>query len=113
MKFAINFWSHWHIDFTGPIAGKMILVVIDARLKWIKAYPMNTANVTTTIQQLKQLFAQLGILQSKVSRNGPQFAAAEFDHFCKSNGIRHIKVAPYHQSSNGQAEQAVKISRRV
>ena len=44
-----------------------------------------------------------------MSDNGPQFAAAEFDNFCKSNGIRLIKVAPYHPSSNGLAERSVKI----
>ena len=70
---------------------------------------MSTATATTTIQQLRQLFAKFGIPQSIVSDNGPQFAAAESDNFCKSNGIRRIKVAPYHPSSNGLAERAVKI----
>jgi len=87
----------------------MILVVIDARSKWIEAYPMATANAGTTIQQLRQLFAQFGIPQSIVSDNGPQFAAVEFENFCKLNGIHHIRVAPYHPSSNGLAERAVKI----
>ena len=32
----------------------------------------------------------------------------EFAEFTKKNGIRHIKVFPYHPSSNGLAERAVK-----
>ena len=41
--------------------------------------------------------------------NGPQFAAAEFQQFCRLNGIRHIQVAPYQPSSNGLAERAVQV----
>ena len=84
-----NPWSHLHTDFTGPMAGEMILVVVDARSK-MKAYPMATATATTTIQQLRQLFAQFGIPQSIVSEYGPQFAAVEFENFGKLNGIHHI-----------------------
>ena len=39
--------------------------------------------------------------------NGPQFAAAEFQEFCRLNGIGHIRVAPY--QSNGLAERAVQV----
>ena len=70
---------------------------------------MAAATAGTTIQQLRQLFAQFGIPQSIVSDNSPQFAAVEFENFCKLNGIHHIRVAPYHPSSNGLAERVVKI----
>jgi len=65
--------SQPHIDFAGPVAGKMILVVVDARSKWIETYPMATATASTTIQQLR-LFAKFGIPQSIVSDNSPQSA---------------------------------------
>ena len=89
-------WSRLHVDYAGPMAGKMFLVVIDAHTKWIE-FPMNTATAFTTIQRLRQLFAQFGIPDSIV-----QFAAAEFDNFCRLNGVVHTKVAPYHPSSNGR-----------
>ena len=38
------------------------------------------------------------------SYNGTGFASNEFDEFLKGNGIRHVFSAPYHPSSNGQAD---------
>ena len=35
--------------------------------------------------------------------------AEEFQQFCQVNGIRHIKVAPYHPSSNRLAERVVQV----
>ena len=102
-------WTRLHMDFAGPIEGKMFLVVIDAHSKWIEVFPMATATALTTIQQLRQLFAQFGIPESSVSDNGPQFVATEFQEFCRLNGIRHIRVAPYHPSSNGLGERAVQV----
>ena len=102
-------WSRIHIDFAGPMLGKMFLVVIDAHSKWLEVIPMSTSTALTTIQTLRTLFAQFGIPESIVSDNGPQFVSAEFEQFCKRNGIKHIRVAPYHPSSNGLAERAVRI----
>ena len=102
-------WTRLHVDFAGPMEGKMFLIVIDAHSKWIEVFPMATATALTTIQQLRQLFAQFGIPESIVSDNGPQFAAAEFQEFCRLNGIRHVRVAPYQPSSNGLAERAVQV----
>ena len=60
----------------------MFLIVIDAHSKWIEVFPMTTATALATIQRLRQLFSQLGIPESIVLDNGPQFAAAEFQEFC-------------------------------
>ena len=102
-------WSRLHIDYAGPMAGKMFLVVIDSHSKWIEVFPLSVASAQTTIQKLRQLFSRFGIPESIVSDNGPQFVAAEFEEFCRSNGIQHTKVAPYHPSSNGLAERAVQV----
>ena len=42
-----------------------------------------------------------------VTDNGSNFVGKEFEAFLKQNGIRHIKTAAYHPSSNGLAERAV------
>ena len=86
----------------------MFLIVIDAHSKWIEVFPTATATALTTIQQLRQLFAQFGIPESIELDNGPQFAAAEFQEFCLLNRIRHIRVAPYQPSSNELAESCIR-----
>ena len=102
-------WSRLHIDYAGPLEGKMFLVVIDAHSKWIEVFPMSSTTALTTVQQLRQLFSRFGLPDSIVSDNGTQFTAQEFGDFCKSNGIQHIRVSPYHPSSNGLAERAVQV----
>lgn len=87
----------------------MLLIVIDAHLKWIEVIPLLTATVGTTIQQLRKLFSQFGLPETIVSDNGPQFTARKFQVFCSSNEIRHTLISPYHPSSNGLAERAVRI----
>ena len=44
---------------------------------------------------------------------GPQFVADEFATFMKMNGIKHIRCAPYHPSSNGAMEGFVQTFKRA
>ena len=39
--------------------------------------------------------------------NCPQFRSEEFAHFMKVNGVKHIRVAPYHAASNVSGERMV------
>lgn len=70
-------------------------------------YPVHSANTTATIEKLRNSFAVQGLPDIIVSDNGSCFTSEEFENFMKQNGIKHIKVAPYHPSSNGLAERAV------
>ena len=106
-------WERLHVDYAGPIQGKMLLVTVDAYSKWIDIQVVNSATSRNTIDHLRTLFATHGILEVLVSDNGTPFTSTEFTEFTKRNGIHHIKTAPYHPSLNGVAERAVKTVKEV
>ena len=100
-------WSRLHIDYAGPICGRMILLVVDAHSKWIEAFTVSTASSATTIERLRQVFAQFGLPKTVVSDNAAYFTSQEFESYLELNAIRHTKSSPYHPSSNGLVERAV------
>ena len=101
-------WERVHIDYAGPIDGKMMLVVVDAHSKWPEVIIMSSTTSQATIQALRNLFASYGLPRQLVSDNGPQFSSSEFAIFLRRNGIKHILSSPYHPSSNGLAERFVR-----
>lgn len=105
-------WYRLHIDFAGPMEGKMILVIVDAHSKYIDAHIMSSATSAATIVRLRQTFATHGLPSSIVSDNGTAFTSKEFADFCTKNGIKHIKSSPYHPASNGLAERAVQTVKK-
>ena len=74
---------------------------------------MKSTTAGATIKALRRLFAAYGLPNQLVSDNGPQFTSTEFAYFLKANGIKHIKCAPYHPSSNGCAERFVQTFKRA
>ena len=68
---------------------------------------------SSTIEVLRNLFARFGIPEQIISDNGAQFVSEEFQAFVRSNGIRHITSAPYHQATNGRAERAVQTFKQA
>ena len=86
----------------------MFLVIVDAQSKWIEVYNTGQASTGSVIvRKLRQAFAQHGLPDAVFSDNGPCFTSSVFSEFMRQNGIQHIKVAPYHPASNGQAERAI------
>ena len=55
--------------------------------------------VASTLLKLLQTFATHGLPCTLVSDNGTAFTSQEFQTFCKINGIKHIRSAPYHSAS--------------
>ena len=102
-------WVRLHLDYAGPVQGKMYLVLIDAYSKWLDVKVVSTATSSVTIQHLHTIFATHGLPEVLVTDNGSCFTSQEFKQFTKLIGIRHVCTAPYHPASNGQAERAVKI----
>ena len=100
-------WKRIHIDFAGPFQSSYFLIVYDSHTKWLEAVPMREISTESTIRELRTLFARFGIPQQLVSDNGAQFTGVQFAEFLGNNGVRHIRVAPSHPSSNGAAGRAV------
>ena len=100
-------WTRLHLDFAGPYMGHMFLIIVDACSKWLDAYILSTISSSKTIETLRTVFATHGLPQTIVTDNGSSFTSEEFKQFMEKNGIKHITSAPYHPSSNGQAERAV------
>lgn len=69
---------------------------------------MHHANTKTTIQKIRETIATFGLCKTIVSDNGTQFKSLAFQNFCKHNRINRMNLPPYHPSSNGAAENAVK-----
>ncbi|XP_034094911.1 uncharacterized protein K02A2.6-like [Gymnodraco acuticeps] len=100
-------WMIIHVDYAGPFLGEMFLLIVDAHSKWMDIYPVKSATSQVTIEKLRQSFSVFGLPKMLVSDNGTCFTSAEFETFMKQNGIRHVRSAPFHPSSNGLAERAV------
>ena len=63
-------WARIHIDYAGPVKGKMILVIVDSHSKWIEAHVVNSA----TSQAIH------GLPEVIVSDNGPPSRAKSLLH---------------------------------
>jgi len=105
-------WARLHIDFAGPFQGKTFLVIIDAHSKWIEAMSVGSTSSAAAILELRTLFSRYGIPETLVSDNGTGFTSGEFENFLATNGVKHLKSAPYHPATNGLAERAVQIVKR-
>ncbi|KRX25126.1 Uncharacterized protein T07_10909 [Trichinella nelsoni] len=66
-----------------------------------------------SICTLPRLFATHGPPKCLVTDNGTAFKSAKFLAFLKSNSIHHITTAPFHPSSNGQAEGAAQSPKKA
>ena len=73
--------------------------------------PSTTAN--RTVDELCKLFSSYGLPEQIVMDNGPQFVSEEFVTFTKMNGMKHIKSASYHPSTNGVVERLVQTFKKA
>lgn len=106
-------WSRVHMDFFGPLHGKMFLVFVDAYTKWIECFPLSGSySSVVVIEKLQEVMSRFGNIQVLVSDNGSSFTSQEFRDYCTLNGITHLTSPTYSPSSNGQAEICVKILKK-
>ncbi|XP_026687880.1 uncharacterized protein K02A2.6-like [Diaphorina citri] len=106
-------WQRLHIDFAGPMSGYYYFVIVDAHSKWVDVIPTKTTTSQWCIKQLRNLFCNFGFPEVLVSDNGPQFTSKVFKDFLEGNGVIHKTSAPFHPSTNGQAERYVQTIKKL
>ena len=112
-------WSRIHIDFAGPIDRWYYLVVVDSHYKWLEVFQMKRPTSTNTVNRLHELFARYGVVDTIVSDNGTQFTSKEFEHFCATFQVEHIRITSLPPTIKrpsreicGYAKKSVKESNR-
>ena len=88
--------------------------MVDAHSKWPQILPMLSTTAAATIAAFRDVFARFGfrIPVNVVTDNGPQFISSEFGKSLRRNGVKHIRVAPYHPASDGAAERMIQPFKR-
>ncbi|CAK1581569.1 unnamed protein product [Parnassius mnemosyne] len=74
---------------------------------------MNFTNSISVTKALRVLGVWFDLPKQLVSDNDPPSTSSEFKQFLVTNGIEHTYSAPYHSSSNGATENAVKTCKNV
>ncbi|XP_055682446.1 uncharacterized protein K02A2.6-like [Lutzomyia longipalpis] len=104
-------WQRIHIDYA-KYKNDYYLLIVDAFSKWPEVYKTSSMTTAVTVAKLRECFARHGLPEILVSDNGTQFTNAAFADYCKQNGIKHIRTAPYSPASNGQCERFVDTLKR-
>ncbi|XP_039453069.1 uncharacterized protein K02A2.6-like [Culex pipiens pallens] len=105
-------WQRVHIDYAGPVDGYYYFVIVDAYSKWPEIFRTRAITATATLDMLRETCSRYGNPDVLVSDNGTQFTSGQFEEFCRANGVTHLRTAPYHPQSNGQAERFVDSLKR-
>ena len=93
------------MDFAGPVQGKMLFLIMDARSKWPEVAVMNSTTATASIEVLREIFSRFGYPRKIVSDK-------EFEEFTTEFGIRHFMGAPYHPKTNGLVKRMVQTIKK-
>ncbi|XP_061728381.1 uncharacterized protein K02A2.6-like [Cydia pomonella] len=106
-------WVRLHADFLHH-NGRTYFLLIDAHSKWLEVFSMTSGTTAAHVTiKLREVFARYGLPIQLVTDGGPPFTSHDFEAFLQKNGVFHIVTAPYHPSSNGAAENAVKTVKKV
>ena len=93
--------------------GQHYIVLMDYLSKFIEVEYLSDLRATTTIKAVKSQICRHGIPEKIRTDNGPQFSAQEFKLFCTEFHMQHETSSPHFPQSNGAAERAVQIVKRL
>ena len=96
-------------------AGRDYLVYVDRLSGWPVTFHFAKGNTTSrhTINACRRAFVALGVPVRFRSDGAPQFASREFRQFLKRWGVNAVLSTPHYPQSNGLAEAAVKVMKKL
>ena len=106
----------WQIVATDlfQMKGMDYLIVIDYFSRYVEVAAMTkTTKSSEVIRVLNSIFARHGIPEQLRSDNGPQYDSAEFSHFAKQWGFKHVTSSPRFPQSNGEVERGVRTVKKL
>ena len=92
---------------------KDYLVTVDYYSDYWEVDELADTTSQTVIECTKKHWARYGIPDVVVTDNGPQFRSQEYENFAKEWKFGHSTSSPYRSQSNGKAESAVKIAKKL
>nr|XP_058955069.1 uncharacterized protein K02A2.6-like [Pocillopora verrucosa] len=106
----------WQIVATDlfQMKGVDYLIVIDYYSRYVEVAAMTkTTKSSEIIRALKSIFAHHGIPEQVRSDNGPQYDSAEFSHFPKEWGFKHVTNSPRFPQANGEVKRGVRMVKNL
>lgn len=102
--------STYHLDHVGPFPStnknyQHILTVVDAFTKFCWFYPVKTTAAKEVIDKLKAQQNIFGHPERIITDRGPAFTSKDFEDYCVSEDIEHVKITTGIPRGNGQVER--------
>ena len=99
----------WHTVATDLFKTKNFkyLLIVDYYSRFPILCKLSSTTSRVLVQEMKAVFAELGVPNIIVSDGGPQYISAEFKDFTKHWQIEHRVSSPRNPQSNGMAEHCV------
>eukprot|EP00111_Clytia_hemisphaerica_P024151 TCONS_00071197-protein len=95
------------------MAGHTYIIYADRFSGWTEVAVSKNPNTATITGILRGYFPTFGVPEELSSDGGPPFNGHDFETFLKTWGIRHRISSAYFPQSNGRAESAVKVMKRI
>ncbi|GFR79315.1 Pol polyprotein [Elysia marginata] len=93
--------------------GRSYLVVVDYYSRWLEIMFLKNTTALSVIKKLKAIFSTHGLPDCIKSDNGPQLVSRELKSFLNDMEILTVTSSPNFPQSNGMAESAVKVAKKI
>ena len=93
------------------LKGSTYLLVADYYSRFVEVQKLTTTTSSSTVIQLKAIFARFGIPATLITDGGPQFDSQHMKEFAHAYEFQHTTTSLCYTQVNGLAERMVKLLR--